>query len=152
MSTATAKIVLGPQDDGRRMSLADFENAEGAPGYQYELSRGVVTVMEVPNPRHELQIDAIRDQLSAYKRAHPGRIYLVAGGSGCKVLLQALQSERHPDIGIYKHPPDDPDARAEDLWSTWLPDIVIEVVSPGSSEQRDYGEKREEYLRFGVRE
>jgi len=39
----------------------------------------------------------------------------------------------------------------EDLWSTWVPEIVIEVVSLGS-ELRDYVEKREEYLVFGVRE
>ena len=32
-----------------------------------------------------------------------------------------------------------------------MPHIVVEVVSPGG-EQRDYVDKREEYLRIGVRE
>jgi Uma2 family endonuclease len=36
-------------------------------------------------------------------------------------------------------------------WTIWFPEIVIEVVSPGS-EQRDYEEKPEEYLRVGIRE
>ena len=33
----------------------------------------------------------------------------------------------------------------------WVPEIVIEVVSP-SSRKRDYEEKPEEYLRIGVKE
>lgn len=33
----------------------------------------------------------------------------------------------------------------------WIPEIVVEVVSEGG-EERDYGEKREEYLRAGVKE
>src|SRR5262249_33647194 len=39
----------------------------------------------------------------------------------------------------------------EDVWAVWVPEIVVKVVSPGS-ESRDYGEKKEEYLLFGVRE
>ena len=49
---------IGPADAGRRMSLAEFEYAEGAPGFLYELSKGVVTVMDVPAIPHALQIDA----------------------------------------------------------------------------------------------
>ena len=44
-----------------------------------------------------------------------------------------------------------PPEEGEDFWSTWIPELVIEVVSPGS-ELRDYQEKREEYLAFGVHE
>jgi Uma2 family endonuclease len=43
-----------------------------------------------------------------------------------------------------------PDARP-DVWSRWIPAIVIEVVSR-SSRNRDYKEKPEEYLQFGIRE
>ncbi|MBI2824666.1 MAG: Uma2 family endonuclease [Planctomycetia bacterium] len=50
-------------------------------------------------------------------------------------------------MAIYKTaPPAD-----ADFWAAWIPEIVIEVVSPGG-EQRDYFEKREEYLRFGIQE
>jgi Uma2 family endonuclease len=48
---------------------------------------------------------------------------------------------------VYQTPP----PAQENDWAAWIPEIVIEVVSPGS-EQRDYVEKREEYLAFGVRE
>lgn len=43
-------------------------------------------------------------------------------------------------------PPDEPD-----LWAFWVPEIVVEVVSPSSAE-RDHVEKREDYLAFGVLE
>lgn len=58
-----------------------------------------------------------------------------------------MESERHPDLAIYKTPPPE----EEEIWATWIPELAIEVVSPGS-ETRDYEEKPPEYLRFGVSE
>ena len=143
----TQAIKIGPADHGRRMSLADFEHTEVQEGRLYELGRGVIIVSDVPGPRHLMQLNAIRRQLHAYDLQHPGRIHSIASGSDCKILIADLESERHPDVAIYKNPPPEED----DFWAAWIPEIVIEVVSPGS-EQRDYVEKREEYLRFGVRE
>ena len=140
-------VHIGPADHGRHMKLADFENAQGQPGHQYELSRGVVTVVDVPDRRHLAQVHAARRQFYGYEAANPGRIYSIASGGECKFLVSAVDSERHPDLAVYKSPPED----EEDLWANWVPEIAIEVVSPGS-EQRDYVEKREEYLQFGVRE
>jgi Uma2 family endonuclease len=68
-------------------------------------------------------------------------------GNECKILLHGLESERHPDLAIYKSGP----VEAVDVWATWIPDIVIEVVSR-SSRRRDYEEKPDEYLDFGIRE
>ena len=141
-------IRVGPQDHGRRMSLAEFEHAEGQEGYLYELSRGVVTVTDVPEPRHATQLDAMRDQLYAYKATNPNRIYQILTGGECKILLHGLESVRHPDLSIYKAPPID---EGDDFWATWIPEIVIEVVSR-SSRHRDYDEKPDEYLQFGIRE
>lgn len=140
-------IIIGPKDHGRRMSLAEFDHAEVQEGHLYELSRGVITVSDVPNRRHAKQVISIRDQFVLYKYSHPGKIEDIYCGAECKILIDGLESERHPDIAVYKHPPEDED----DLWRTWIPEIVVEVVSPGS-ETRDYEEKREEYLSFGVKE
>ena len=145
MTQAVTKI--GPADHGRRMSLDEFDRAEAQEGYLYELSRGVITVSDVPKRRHLAQVMNLRRQLGAYDLSNPGRIDSIAAGSECKILLVDLDSERHPDLAVYKQPPVDED----DMWATWIPEVVIEVVSPGS-EGRDYGEKREEYLLFGVRE
>jgi Uma2 family endonuclease len=139
---------IGPADHGRRMSLDEFDQAEGREGYLYELSRGVITVTDVPAPRHLAQVVALRRQIHAYDQAHPGRIHTIASGSECKILIAGLESERHPDLAIYKTPVPEEE---EDVWSSWVPEIVVEVVSP-SSRHRDYEEKPEEYLRFGVME
>lgn len=141
-------IRIGPQDHGRRMSLDEFDPAEVQEGYIYELGRGVITVTDVPRPRHLRIVNAIRRQFAAYDLAHPGRISILASGGECKILLDDLQSERHPDLAVYKT---GASVEGEDVWATWIPEIVIEVISPGS-EQRDYVEKREEYLAFGVLE
>ncbi len=84
-------IKIGPADHGRRMSLAEFEHAEVQEGYHYELSRGVITVSDVPNRRHMLQLDRDPpDQLGAYRSLHPGRIARYRHGGGeCKLLIPA---------------------------------------------------------------
>ena len=37
------------------------------------------------------------------------------------------------------------------MWRTWIPELVVEVVSERSTD-RDYIDKREEYWTFGVKE
>jgi Uma2 family endonuclease len=89
----------------------------------------------------------VRFALVLYLSSHPGFIHSIVGGSDCKLLLPAFESERHPDLSVYRtEPPED-----ENDWINWIPDIVVEVVSP-RSEERDYREKREEYLELGIRE
>jgi hypothetical protein len=144
---ASATTIIGPADHGRAMSLADFDLAEVQEGHLYELSRGVVAVSEIPNQRHLAQVRAIRWQLWAHATAHPDQVWDIPGGSDCKILLPDWDSERHPDLAVYQSAP--PDGRK--VWSTWKPELVVEVVSP-SSEARDYLEKREEYLDFGIKE
>src|SRR5438105_8255110 len=108
-------VTLGPKDHGRRMSLEEFDQAEGVPGHLYELSREVVTVVDIPDPVHFALIDAIRDQLVAYRLKHRGRIHGIAGGAERKILLAGLASERHRDIAVHKTPPPD----REDVSSSW---------------------------------
>ena len=48
----------------------------------------------------------------------------------CKVLIAAMESERHPDIAVYLDPPRNRKGRA--MWRTWFPDLIIEVVSESS--------------------
>ncbi len=142
--------IIGPADQGRTMSLDEFAGAEAEPGWLYELSQGVVTVVDVPNPRHFKIVDAIRLQFAAFRKKKPSLIYGIASGGECKLLIAGLESERHPDLAIYKTPP--PEGENDDeIWSQWVPEIVVEVVSP-SSRRRDYEEKPEEYLRLGVQE
>ena len=96
---------IGPADQGRPMSLAEFEHAEAEGERLYELSRGVITVVDVPKPRHLKLFDALHQQFSDFKSKHPKLIYAIAGGGECKLLIADLESERHPDLAIYKTPP-----------------------------------------------
>lgn len=140
-------VKIGPPDHGRPMTLEEFDRAEGQEGYLFELSRGVIAASDVPKPKHLAMVTAARRQLAAYDLANPGKIFTIAAGSDCKILLADFQSERHPDIAIYKTAP----PAGDDVWSIWVPELAIEVVSP-SSMLRDYSEKPEEYLAFGIKE
>ena len=92
-------IKIGPADHGRPMSLAEFEHAKVQEGYLYELSRGVITVSDVPNRRHMLQLDAIRKRAALCLQGDPpGPHLLIATGDECKLLVPAFESERHPDL------------------------------------------------------
>ena len=141
------QIHIGPNDDGRQMTLKEFDNAIGAEGHLYELNKGVVEVTNIPNLPHFFQMMAIRDMLSAYKIANPGIIRAIGRSHDTKVLIESEQSERHPDISVYISPA----PQSGDVWSVWVPTIAFEVVSERSS-KRDYEEKRVEYLEFGIQE
>jgi Uma2 family endonuclease len=142
-------VRIGPEDNGQKMSLTEFDTASVAPGFKYELSRGFIVVSEVPNPGAHLRaITAILQQLFVYRLKYPEQMNLLATGDNCKILLEQLESERHPDVAVYKRPPPSENSSA---WSAWIPELVIEVVSPDSAE-RDHKEKPEEYLQFGVKE
>ncbi len=149
MAETLTQIRVGPEDHGRRMSFEDFQRAEPVDGHLYELARGVVEVSDVPGKIHALILDIFEIAIGAYRAAHPGVIRYSAAGSGAKVELPGIESERHPDRSIYLTPmPDD-----DDPWDKWVPSIVIEIVSPGAeAHERDFRTKRDEYLAAGVLE
>ena len=95
---------IGPQDDGRRMSLDEFDHAIVEEGYVYELGKGVIEVSEVPAPGDAKQVQAIQNQLGVYQEKHPEVIDLLAHSNECKLLIGADQSERHPDLSLYLSP------------------------------------------------
>lgn len=144
-----AKTTIGPRNHGRRMSLKSFEFAKTEEGYVYELARGYIVVSEVANYFHAMQIDVILDHLRAFKVSKRGVIHAILENMSCKLLIPEWDSERHPDIAVYLKPPTGPKNRT--LWRTWIPELVIEVVSE-SSRDRDYTEKRDEYWTIGVKE
>jgi len=150
MLTKTRRnIKIGPRSHGKRMSLAAFEFARTEEGYLYELSRGFITVSEVANFFHACVVALVRDFLVAHKLAYPDVIRLILTGMECKLLIPEWESERHPEIAVYLTWPKGPKDRT--LWRTWIPELVVEVVSERSTD-RDYVEKREEYWTLGVKE
>ena len=45
-------IMIGPEDQGREISLEDFEIAVGTEGYRYELIDGRIEVSPAPESAH----------------------------------------------------------------------------------------------------
>lgn len=149
MTTAKTKQKIGPRHHGRKMSLKAFEFAPTEEGYLYELSRGYIVVSEVANYLHAMQIVVIMRHLWPYDASHPGLIHAILGNMDCKLLVYDWESERHPDVAVYLTKPRGPKNRT--LWRTWIPELVIEVVSDNSRD-RDYVAKRDEYWSLGVKE
>jgi Uma2 family endonuclease len=130
------------------MSLEDFDRADVQEGHLYELGRGIITVSDVPRPRHGKRVDLLRAIFNRFRDEVPASIYGIYGGAECKVLLGDLQSERHPDLSVYTTAPPTEDA---DVWGLWIAELVVEIVS-AESMHRDYVEKPQEYLAFGIKE
>jgi Uma2 family endonuclease len=144
-----AKAKIGPWHHGCKMSLRAFEFARTEDGSLYELARGYIVVSEVAGFAHMRQVGVLRRHLDHYHVENPERIYQICGTMECKLLIPEWESERHPDIAVYLRPPASRKGRT--LWRTWLPELVVEVVSE-SSRDRDYTEKRDEYWTLGVKE
>jgi Uma2 family endonuclease len=99
-------------------------------------------------PAGEGHIDASepwRDQLVAYKIAHPGIVQRVVSEAWIRVNDG---TDRIGDIGVYLVS-DGPVARIPDR----IPELMFEIVSPDRvSRDRDYVKKRAEYHGLGVKE
>ncbi len=143
-------ITLTRADHGRRMTLEEYSQAESEEGQLFELGRGVLAVIEVPQWRHLRRVDRARSQFVVYRELFPRRLHTIASGGECRLPIDSLQSDRHPDLAVYKSPPPE-GLSADDFWRHWVPEIVIEVVSL-TSVVRDYEEKPDEYWDFGVKE
>ncbi len=146
MATASPRFI-GRTDDGLRVSFEDFIAADFEEGGLYELARGVVVVTEVPNLTHGRIVERLSSLFVLYGTANPRRIEFRSNRASCSVRLPRLQSCRQPDQAIYLLPP----PPGEHPWIRWTPQIVVEVLGPGS-ESRDLIEKRQDYLLVGATE
>jgi Uma2 family endonuclease len=146
-ATPKPRPTVGPERHGLPMAYGEFIEAEFLEGWLYELSRGIVIVTQVPGIHHGMIVLRFARLFFRYDEAHPGVIKYQAGGGECRLRLEGMKSDRHPDQAIYLQPY----PKGPDLWARWVPEIVVEVVS-ASGADRDYVLKREEYLAAGVRE
>ena len=141
----TVGLQIGPADHGRKMTLEEFREADAEEGYRYELARGVLEVVEVPDDAHGLIVYRLQKLWGRYDDAHPGNIWRIGGGGEFRLWVVGMVSGRNPDgaIVLVGTPKDDRGRRP--------PALVAEVVSR-RGEIRDYHEKREEYWFCGARE
>ncbi|MEW4566766.1 Uma2 family endonuclease [Tautonia sp. JC769] len=147
MASTTETIRLGPLDHGRRMTLEEFLDAEETPGYRYELARGVVEVVEVPNDDHGQIVCNIYRAIARHDVEHPGRILRYGGASEFRLWLPTMVSGRNPDAAVVIS------GTAKGADGRRPASLAFEVVSSGAeARERDYRTKREEYLAYGLQE
>ncbi len=146
-SAQTRRPRVGPDRHGLAMPFEEFVEADFEEGWLYELARGVVAVTEVPGIHHGRIVLRLTELFVLYDVAHRGIIDYQAGGAECRLRFEGMKSDRHPDRAIYLRS----EPKGPRPWERWRPEIVVEVVS-ASGQDRDYIEKREEYLVEGIRE
>jgi Uma2 family endonuclease len=111
-SGMTTQLYLTPKDQGRELSLEEFEGAGALEGYHYELIDGKLQASPLPDMPHEELRDWLRDALIEYGRTHSeiinhvteSSIANVTGERGCvsapSASLGALTRPRSPCGGI----------------------------------------------------
>lgn len=146
MATVTP-LRIGPADQGRRLTLAEFLDADVEEGYRYELARGVVEVTHVPRPSHGMIVWMILGLIRDFERNHAGRIWRAGGGGEFRFWLPGLVSGRNPDVAVIL------EGAVRDGRGQHRPALAMEIVSEGEeAHERDHVTKREEYLAYGLDE
>jgi len=129
------RLYLTPADQGRNLSLEEFETADSQEGYRYELIRGRLEVSPIPDLPHERLLDRLRDILKAYAREHPEVINAVFGPA--RVFVPGIEegvTAPEPDLAAYQNFPQD--LPEEDVnWRDISPLVVVEVISPDTADK-----------------
>ena len=148
MATADQSVqplALGPADRGRAVTDEEFAGAEFEEPWRYELVGGMLEVMSPNSEEHDNAAEPWRDAFVAYKRAHRDRVQNVVPEAWVRI---GPGQSRVADIAVYLVGERSSTKRPERV-----PELVVEVVSPGAkSERRDAIEKRAEYHQGGVLE
>lgn len=147
MSLATeSPPVLGLELAGTRMTPEEFDAVEEwDEDYRYELIHGILVVAPVPLPQETGPNERLGQWLLNYLDQHP------QGAALNYILMEqyvrTAASRRRADRLIWAGLGRLPRVKED------VPTIVVEFVSAGKrNRQRDYVEKRAEYLAIGVRE
>src|SRR5262249_30341408 len=133
-----------PESNGTLMPPAEFDRAEFMEGWRYELINGVLIVSPTPLEEERDPNDELAFWVRSYRDTHPQGWQLDATlpEHTVKTGKNRRRADRVIWAGLGRRP-----RRGE------RPTIVVEFVSAGKRDrQRDYEEKRDEYMALGVHE
>ena len=94
-------VRLGPASHGWAMTLDQFEATDLGEGWLFELARGIVIAIDVPELRHGRIVGRLARTFIHYEDAHPGTINYRAGRATCHIPIPGIQSDRRPDLAVY---------------------------------------------------
>jgi Uma2 family endonuclease len=144
--SAEDRAILGPLDNGRLMTPEEFDaltREDVEEGYSYELIHGVFIVNAAAGPMETDPNDQLGFLLRLYDTHHPGVIDKTLYETYIRTKTCRPRADRVIWIGLGRVP-----KLKEDI-----PTIAVEFLSAGTkSRQRDYEEKRREYLELGIQE
>jgi Uma2 family endonuclease len=124
----TIQPYLTPKDQGRALSLAEFESANGQEGYHYELIDGKVEVSPLPQFPHDFVRKWLERCLDDYSDRHPEFVGHVQSPARVFVPDRPAATTPEPDVAAYRDFPDDPTVEELD-WRDYSPILVAEILS-----------------------
>ncbi len=134
---------LGPRSAGLLMTPEEFDDARFIDHYRYELIRGVLVVSPPPGNAEVDSNQYLGYLLVGHQEHHPqgSAIDVTLPEQTIPTAAQRRRCDRAIWTGLGRTPVPERD----------IPTIAIEFVSPEKRDrQRDYEEKRGEYLAIGV--
>jgi Uma2 family endonuclease len=125
---------LGPADQGRQMSLAEFLAGDYRPGFDYELIDGRLCASPLPDPPHSIVVEWLARRLTLYSTERPDIINYVAHGARVFVPGRRKASCPEPDLAAFHDFPLHLPFR-QVRWQDNCPVLVAEVISPDNAEK-----------------
>jgi Uma2 family endonuclease len=140
------KLVLGPRLAGTLMTPEEFDAVDGYDeNYRYELIHGVLVVTPIPTEAEASPNDELGYLLRSYRDHHPQGVAL--DETLPEQIVPTRANRRRADRVIWAGLGRVPNPEVD------LPTIVVEFVSEARRDrQRDYVDKRQEYLDAGIAE
>lgn len=130
----TMQLYLTPKDQGRALSLEEFEHAGGLEGYHYELIDGKLEVSPLPNLSHDFIRKWLERRLDHYSDHHPEIISHVQAPARVFVPERPATTTPEPDVAAYRDFPTDPSVD-ELNWEDFSPILVAEVLSADNADK-----------------
>jgi Uma2 family endonuclease len=128
------QLRLTPADRGRSLMLEEFEHADFAEGFRYELIHGKLEVSPVPNMPHEFLVRWLGRRLDRYTEENPAVIDQILSPARVFVAEESGVTAPEADLAAYRDFPTD--APVEDLrWQDFNPVLVVEVLSEDTAEK-----------------
>jgi Uma2 family endonuclease len=128
------QLYLTPKDQGRAISLEEFEHADGLEGYHYELIDGKLEVSPQPDLPHDFLCEWLGNELRAYARRHPEVINQIQSPARVFVPGHTAPTAPQPDVVAYRDFPHGRPLR-QLRWQDVSPLLVAEVISAETADK-----------------